>query len=216
MPPSACSYSPLADSSRWCIHKACIPGWCQYGLSSSLEQPPKVKFYASVSSRVSFLYLKYKQQPDWPARLSSDLASCAISRSSSVRRSFFCADVIGITSWAPDVVILVHLLPSTWPHPQAPPQKSGKGAWSHFSHFLLIYGNICQVWPRLLSWFLGGAWGRDYTRPKSSHFMEACSLTPSPQTPHPSRVESGNESNILSKTNQHAYQADVSMDFHLA
>ena len=29
-----------------------------------LEQPPKVKFYARVSSRVSFLYLKYKQQPN--------------------------------------------------------------------------------------------------------------------------------------------------------
>ena len=35
---------------------------------------------------------------------SSDLA---LSRSSSVQRSFFCGDVIAITSWAPDVVNLV-------------------------------------------------------------------------------------------------------------
>ena len=92
-----------------------------------LEQPSKVKFYARVSSRVSFLYLKYKQQPNqtflsdrltssrgqsrkpnWLAKLSSDLASCALSRSSSVQRSFFSGDVIGIMSQAPDVVNLVH------------------------------------------------------------------------------------------------------------
>ena len=37
--------------------------------------------------------------------MSSDLAN---SRSSLVQRSFFCDDVIAITSWAPDVVNLVH------------------------------------------------------------------------------------------------------------
>ena len=34
----------------------------------------------------------------------------ALSRSSSVQRSFFCGDVIAITSWAPDVVNLVRPL----------------------------------------------------------------------------------------------------------
>ena len=35
------------------------------------------------------------------------MASYALSRSSLVQRSFFCGDVIAITSWAPDVVNLV-------------------------------------------------------------------------------------------------------------
>ena len=43
---------------------------------------------------------------------SSDLASYALSRSSSVQRSFFCGDVIAITSWAPDAVNLVR--PISW------------------------------------------------------------------------------------------------------
>ena len=74
-----------------------------------LEQPPKVKFYARVSSRVPFLYLINKQ-PNLAflrGRLTSS-SDLALSRSSSVQRSFFCGDVIAITSWAPDVVNLVH------------------------------------------------------------------------------------------------------------
>ena len=64
-----------------------------------------------VSSRVPF-YSPKNKQPNLAflsSRLtsSSDLASCALSRSSSVQRSFFGGDVIGITSWAPDVVNLV-------------------------------------------------------------------------------------------------------------
>ena len=70
-----------------------------------LEQPPKVKLYARVSSRVLFLYLKNKQPNlaflSGRLTLSSDLG---LSRSSSVQRSFFCGDVIAIRSWAPDVV----------------------------------------------------------------------------------------------------------------
>ena len=66
-----------------------------------LEQPSKVKFYARVSSRVPFLYIKDKQPnlASLRGRLtpSSDLA---LSCSSSVQRSFFCGDVIAITSWA--------------------------------------------------------------------------------------------------------------------
>ena len=69
-----------------------------------LEQPPMVKFYARVSSRVPFLYLKNKH-PNL-AFLSGRLTSSsdlALSRSFSVQRSFFRGDVISITSWAPDV-----------------------------------------------------------------------------------------------------------------
>ena len=77
-----------------------------------LEQPSEVIFYARVSSRVPFLYIKDKQPNLASLRgkltlgltPSSDLA---LSRSSSVQRSFFCGDVIAITSWAPDVVNLV-------------------------------------------------------------------------------------------------------------
>ena len=77
-----------------------------------LEQPPMVKCYARVSSRVSFLYLKNKQLS--LAFLSSGLTSSSVlgqSCSSSVQTSFFCGDVITITSWTPesDVVNLVHI-----------------------------------------------------------------------------------------------------------
>ena len=41
------------------------------------------------------------------AFLSGRLTDLALSRSSSVQRSFFCGDAIAITSWAPDVVNLV-------------------------------------------------------------------------------------------------------------
>ena len=70
-----------------------------------LEQLPKVKFYP----RVLFLYLKIKQSNLAFLNLtsSSDMASYALSHSSSVQRSFFCSDVIAITSRAPDVVNLV-------------------------------------------------------------------------------------------------------------
>ena len=75
-------------------------------VSMDLEQPPKVKsVYARVSSRVPFLYLKNKL-----AFLSGRMTSSsdlALSRNSSVQRSFFCGDVIAIMSWAPDVVNLV-------------------------------------------------------------------------------------------------------------
>ena len=98
MPPSAV-YSPIADSSRWCIHAhKAYQADVSMDFYPRLEQPSKVKFYARVSSRVSFLYLKYKQ-PNLAflsGRLtsSSDLASYAPARSSSVQRSFFCGDVI--------------------------------------------------------------------------------------------------------------------------
>ena len=75
---------------------------CQHRLSS------KVNFYARVSSRVLFLYLK-NRRPNL-AFLSGRLTSSsdlALSRSSSVQRLFFCGDGIAITSWAPDVVNLV-------------------------------------------------------------------------------------------------------------
>ena len=76
-----------------------------------IQQPPKVKLYANarVSSRVPFLYLKKNKQPNLPF-LSGRLTSSSVlgpSRSSLVQRSFFCGDVIAITSWAPDVVNLV-------------------------------------------------------------------------------------------------------------
>ena len=108
MPPSAV-YSSLADSSRWCIHKAYQA--VSMDFHPRLKQPPKVTFYARVSSRVPCLYLKNKQ-PNLAflsGRLTSsnDLASYAQSRSSSVQRSFFSGDIIAITSWAPDVVNLV-------------------------------------------------------------------------------------------------------------
>ena len=75
---------------------------CQHRLSS------KVNFYARVSSRVLFLYLK-NRQPSLPflsGRLTSS-SDLALSRSFSVQRLFFCGDGITITSWAPDVVNLV-------------------------------------------------------------------------------------------------------------
>ena len=75
-----------------------------------LEQPPMVNFYARVSSRVPFLYLKNKQL-NQSARLTSS-SDLGLSRSSSVRRSFFCGDVIAIMSWAPDVVNLVRPIPT--------------------------------------------------------------------------------------------------------
>ena len=62
-----------------------------------LEQPPMVKFYARVSSRVLLLYLIDKQ-PNL-AFLSGRLTSFSdlpLSRGSSVQRSFFCGDVIEI------------------------------------------------------------------------------------------------------------------------
>ena len=68
-----------------------------------LEHLPKVKFYARVSSRVSFLYLKTESSF---SRLTSS-SDLALSRSFLVQRSFFCGDAIAITSWAPDVVNLV-------------------------------------------------------------------------------------------------------------
>ena len=75
-----------------------------------LEHPPKVKVYARVSSRVPFLYLNNKQPNlaflSGTLTSSSDLASYVLSRSSSVQRSFFCGDVIAITSWAPDVHVV--------------------------------------------------------------------------------------------------------------
>ena len=58
-----------------------------------LEQPPKVKF-CQLQSPLS----------------SSDFAIYALSRSSSVQRSFFCGDVIAMTSWAKDVVNLARPL----------------------------------------------------------------------------------------------------------
>ena len=76
---------------------------------SRLEQPPKVKFYARVSSRVPFVYLKDEPNLAFLSgrpTSSSDLASYALSRSSSVQRSFFRGDVIEITSWAPDVHVV--------------------------------------------------------------------------------------------------------------
>ena len=80
-----------------------------------LEQPLMVKFYARVSSRVSFVYLKNKQ-PNL-AFLSGRLTSSSVlgpSRGSSVQRSFLCGgDVIAITSWAPDVVNLVRAVKRT-------------------------------------------------------------------------------------------------------
>ena len=109
MPPSAV-YSSLPDSSRWCIHKAYHTRLNYVSMDSPprLEQPPKVKFYARVSSRVPFLYLINKQ-PNLAflrGRLTSS-SDLALPRSSSVQRSFFCGDVIAITSRAPDVVNLV-------------------------------------------------------------------------------------------------------------
>ena len=76
-----------------------------------LEQTPKVKFMPESAPESPFFYLRNKK-PNLAflsGRLtsSSDLASHAISRCSSVQRSFFCGDVIAITSWAPDVVNLV-------------------------------------------------------------------------------------------------------------
>ena len=74
-----------------------------------LEQPPKVKFYARVSSRVPFLYLKINNEPNL-AFLSGRLTSSSDlvqSRSFSVQRLFFHHDVIVVTSWASDVVNLV-------------------------------------------------------------------------------------------------------------
>ena len=62
----------------------------------------------SAPCRVPFLYLINKQ-PNLVflrGRLTSS-SDFALSRSSSVQRSFFCGDVIAITSWAPDVVNLV-------------------------------------------------------------------------------------------------------------
>ena len=70
-----------------------------------LEQPPKVKFYVSQLQSP----LPLPKQPNL-AFLSGRLTSSnvlGLSRRSSVQRSFFCGDVIAITSWAPDVVNLV-------------------------------------------------------------------------------------------------------------
>ena len=76
-----------------------------------LQHPPKVKVFARVSSRVPFFYLNNKQ-PNL-AYLSDRLTSssdygnlCSISQLFG-HSSFFCGDVIAITSWAPDVVNLV-------------------------------------------------------------------------------------------------------------
>ena len=80
------------------------------GFHPRLEHPPKVKFYARVSSRVPFLYLKNKQ-PNlafYSGRLTSS-SNFALSRSFSVQKLFFHDDVIAITSCAPDVVNLVRL-----------------------------------------------------------------------------------------------------------
>ena len=69
-----------------------------------LEQLPMVNIYARVSSWVPFLYLKNKQ-PNLAflrTRLTS-FSDLALSCSSAVQRSFFCGDVIVITSWAPNV-----------------------------------------------------------------------------------------------------------------
>ena len=73
-----------------------------------LEQPPTVKFYAIVSSRVPFLHLKNKQ-PNlaFPSGRLTSSCDLALSHSSLVQRSFFYGDVIAIMSWAPDVVNLV-------------------------------------------------------------------------------------------------------------
>ena len=75
------------------------------------QQPPQGEIYVRVSSRVPFLAPKNKQSnlAFLSGRLISsiDLASCVLSRSSSVQRSFLCGDVIAITSWAPAVVKLV-------------------------------------------------------------------------------------------------------------
>ena len=50
-------YSTLTNSSRWCIHKA-YQADVSMDFHTRLEKPPKGKFYASVSSIVSFLYLQ--------------------------------------------------------------------------------------------------------------------------------------------------------------
>ena len=65
-----------------------------------LEQPPKVKFYAIVSSRVPFLHIKNKQPNlDFPSGRLTSSCDLALSRTSSVQRSFLCGDdVIAITS----------------------------------------------------------------------------------------------------------------------
>ena len=64
---------------------------------------------------------------------SSDLASYALSRSSSVQRSFFHGDVIATTSWAPDVVNFVFYLFSitiSFEHNCTPCGKKTVTAWS--------------------------------------------------------------------------------------
>ena len=93
------------------IHRCIRICYSQHGLHQRLEQPPRVKFFARLSSRVPFLYLIKKTQnlAFRSGRLtsSSDLASYALSHSSSVQKSFFYGDVITITSRAPNVVNLV-------------------------------------------------------------------------------------------------------------
>ena len=76
----------------------------QHGLSSKTRTVSQGEIFMPVSSRVPFLYLKNKQ-PNLSGRLTSS-SHLALSRSSSVQRSFFCGDVIAITSWTPDVNVV--------------------------------------------------------------------------------------------------------------
>ena len=84
---------------------------CQHGLSSKTRTASKGNIYARVSSRFPFLSLRHPNlaflsgRLNWPCPVTWQVT--LLSRSSLVLRSFFCGDLIGITSWAPDVVNLV-------------------------------------------------------------------------------------------------------------
>ena len=90
LPQQYIAHLQIAPDGAFIKHTRLMSAWT---FIQELEQPPKLKFYARVSSRAPFLYLKNKQ-PNLAFlsdRLtsSSDLASYALSRSSSVQRSFF-------------------------------------------------------------------------------------------------------------------------------
>ena len=93
MPPSAVYLQIVPDGA---IHKSLL----QHGLSSKTRPASQGEISARVSSRVTFLYLKRKQ-PNLAFDSLTRLTSSSALALSLVQRSFFCGDVIAITSWAP-------------------------------------------------------------------------------------------------------------------
>ena len=107
MYPSLSSIQPTCRQLQM-VHSESIPDNSAWTFIQDQNSLPKWRFYARVSFRVAFLYLKYKQ-PNL-VFLRGRLTVLALSCNPSVERSFFSGYVIAITLWAPDVVNLVRSL----------------------------------------------------------------------------------------------------------